>query len=1244
MVADDLFEFDRVSDISDSELQAFENAFCDEGKYELRLEAGDNEKELADVNEVIVIEDDEDVAEIPIADPKALSRHSSASQGWYGDLPDESFFEGAIQDLLASVKTETMPIQPSSNASSNTTDSAIATEPASSAESSESSSSRVLDRTGSDRATTSTKASVPNAAFTKSKSFGTSSSSNAKVGPSRPRTLSAPTSTILQKRKGRDDSPGPSVARAVRLRQEPCLIDDKSPPCKPVVIAHNAQYQQLFAARGFSIGVQWEIARFMTIVGLVKRSPHGQKDRIDYGLIQIPWLDDLEHKSCPKPDANTHIAPKTFQLLAQNILGTAAERHELSTLAFAKEDAVKVPWPELDKEEQALKNDPYGCLGGGNREDEWYGGKVHFVARLREDWQIVLEQPKLGSSNRFARRFGSARFLSIKCHSKLSGRKLVEYFKNPFILHGRVFRAYFAKEMTAFLFQTDEIVTADGRVVMPPGGMWSISRFIEWHNPLSQNQHQTMAKWAQRMALGLSNSVPGPRLLSQNIHHLPEDISPHWPAYQKQHSGETKPPSWMEMSDGCGWINRAGLNILRRLKGTPFTPTAMQGRPGGAKGLLLLHPSEAENSSPEPAMWIRPSQEKIKYDQAQACDPALLIIDVLRTSHMRIQARLSAETIINMWENGVPSQVFINLMVSGLKDRVTALTDWDRPDAPYHVWLALAQGVLAARRARWAGGEARARGYAEKDEDEEEEDEELIDVVEAIRGRSSAWWADEISGCPSALEETCMVLIDSGYRPGDCHVLREKLKQVAKTVINTYVTKYNFTVPMSCGAWIVPDPHGVLEPGEIQIRCSERSLLPPDGSDELTDFITGDVLVMRNPCKLPTDVQKVKAVVHEKLRDYVDVIVFSIKDYRHLASKLGGGDYDGDKVVAIWQKDMVDPFKNADLKYLDPPAEIDAWVKKNPMKVSDVLREKKTLDDRLDAQHNFLLMALKTPPLVGMYSMWHYQSAYVYGYDHDLTIQLGHMAGIVLDAPKTGLEVRDDIITSHRQILSSTPPRWTQTEKESEKLVMWNKPRQDIRLIPPGTPTWKKHYIMDEILHEAKKEKNKWLEYVDNLFSRHSGTDEALEEPWREAEAKAQELRAGGIPHMQEDLEAIKQHVERVAKERQERLMGDRRDSRDCVTFTDLDIEKRQDILRELSRKFATDLTKDHMKVFRKRSLEELKASYAYIHKPNNRFPFDVACRTLCHIKARSLGPYKVIEQGFYERFTVSKSFLQKSQ
>lgn len=269
-----------------------------------------------------------------------------------------------------------------------------------------------------------------------------------------------------------------------------------------------------------------------------------------------------------------------------------------------------------------------------------------------------------------------------------------------------------------------------------------------------------------------------------------------------------------------------------------------------------------------PKIWMRPSQIKIKYppNHHDPLDPSHRIIEVLRTSHMRSPARISAETIINLSENGVPSFIFEDLLKAQVREIKESLTTWEGPDAMYKLWSTVERSgaVLFSRRAREAAGEARVRGFGDRsadegDDDDKDIDEDGVEFDSVLEQRSTAWWADQTSGCPSSLEETVMVLLDSGFTPQDCPVLREKLKKVVISKIKTSTMNYRYEVLHSALAFVVPgrlsqnlhistispcnaiDHLGVLGENEIQVKSSRRNLMNSDG--QLTDIILGDVLV-----------------------------------------------------------------------------------------------------------------------------------------------------------------------------------------------------------------------------------------------------------------------------------------------------------------------------------------------------------------------------------------------------------------
>jgi RNA-dependent RNA polymerase len=265
--------------------------------------------------------------------------------------------------------------------------------------------------------------------------------------------------------------------------------------------AHSDLLQKCFDARNLSCGVQWEIARLITL----------QENPDDFSTIPINLLDHLQ-------GSNAQSAPKTAKLILEKI--HAEEAGDVPKDANARERSAKVclldspqglaylvsqaPWKELDIEEVAYHNNPEGGLGFNPDFPNWHGGKVHFRARLKNvgttkmpRYRVILERAVLGPSCLFTRRFMSKRFLTIKVPKQIlnnTDNGLFDLFLRPFILTGRVFRAWFAKDDNVFMVETDEIL--DGNTISAsrrpasPTGPCSLEAFLEWHNPINRNTNQ----------------------------------------------------------------------------------------------------------------------------------------------------------------------------------------------------------------------------------------------------------------------------------------------------------------------------------------------------------------------------------------------------------------------------------------------------------------------------------------------------------------------------------------------------------------------------------------------------------------------------------------------------------------------------------------------------------------------------------------------------------------------------------
>ncbi|KAJ7770564.1 RNA dependent RNA polymerase-domain-containing protein [Mycena metata] len=937
--------------------------------------------------------------------------------------------------------------------------------------------------------------------------------------------------------------------------------------------------------------------------------------------------DDLKQLS----GSNLEAAPRTVELLLHE-----KTRDVRLDAALAAERKAQSPWGELDTEEVMMRVNPNAALGCAEY-PTGYGGKVCFSGNIEIDdskrIKVILERCALTSSCRLYRRFGSSNFLRLRVPMKIlhaNDNGLKEFFRRPFIIFDNVFRAFYAKDGTVFLFKTGE--TYRGNSIYGSNSGLSLFQFLENFNPLKLNADQAMCKWASRFALGLSNSVPGPIIEPQQVDEVDDLLS----------------PAQSNMTDGCGMSNVAFGLAVKRSFNLERMPSALQIRHGGRKGMLLLAPDSAHDPTPRVA-FRKPSQVKITYDEAAKAHPANATIDILRIARTKCPARISPEVIINLEHNGVPATVFVGMQEMFLAQGVDDLLSWskepgrDGPEFMYKLWVAVerSENVLSARRAREAAGEARFRGYGESFKDGAQDDEEEDDMFDAAaQQRSTAWWPDYVSGCPSSLAETIMSLLDSGFTPQSLPVLRDKLKQVVLKKIKYRATHFRYEVAQSASAFVVPDFWQVLGENEIHFKSSRREFQSDDGLE--TDTVLGDVLMTRNPCKVPTDVRKVTAVNHNQLHDIVDVIVCSVKGERRLLDFLAGGDYDGDTAIVIWDKTIVGPFVNAPEKFADEPKGVKSCFTRDESTVAKFNADYASQPPEVKAAalQKYLLGALRDPSAVGQYSTYHDNAIVTQGYDNHRTVKLAYQFCKILDSPKTGYNLRPDTrIADARQYGHVLGPAWKKKTASGNAI---NSAYLQ-RTINPENRSLCRKFVMDVLNDAATSQQNRWLADAEKLFLPFEKgavvLDEDLARPWNDFQVFVNKrIRVQKDKNPKADLIAIGAHVAKMYERC--KAIKSKRQSGGQNAFTGQAIEIRQDTLRELSRDFASAPSLDQMtSIFDPVSLARLRASYAYIydHQKSNggwsRFPWDVALGDLCRIKAAALGPHKAVTMGFYERF-----------
>ncbi|KAJ6590543.1 RNA dependent RNA polymerase-domain-containing protein [Mycena vulgaris] len=1047
-------------------------------------------------------------------------------------------------------------------------------------------------------------------------------------------TMSAATCSLKRKLVA-ESSDNPSMKRLKPRKGTTMINVFKSAPIlgdmAPFIIAgfHSAKDQEIWTqVSGLPSGVLWEIARLVSM-----------------GRLTGVALQDLQELK----GSNARSAPKTVE----TILDETAREISIDD-AFAAERKSQSPWEELDLEEAALAVNPNAGLGNCPEYLTGYGGKVCFAGRVEIDKdtktvKVVLDRCTLTSSCRLCRRFGSSQFLRLKIPSKnlyASNNGLKELFQKPFAIWGSVFRSFYAHDGTVFLFRTREIYQNGAiKLLDSKHGGLTLFEFLDQFNPLKLNSSQALCKWSSRFALGLSNSVPGPVINPADVEEIDDIIS----------------PAQSNMTDGCGISNLAFNLKLRRDFNLDSTPCAVQIRHAGRKGMLLLWPDSSPDAPPKIA-FRTPSQIKINYDDEAKAHPANATVDILRLSRTKSPARISPEVIVNLEHNGVPFNVFVAMQDAYIAQGVDDLIFWakesgrDKPEHMFKLWSAVekSEGVYFARRVREAAGEARFRGLGERFEDaQQEDDEEEPEIFDkAIHERSTAWWPDYISGCPSSLAETVMALLDAGFTPQSLPVLRDKLKQIVRSKIKYRSEHFKYEVKQSASAFVVPDFWDALEEDEIHFKSSRREFQTDGGLE--TDAVIGDVLMTRNPCKVPTDVRKIKAVKHPKLHDLVDVIVCSVKGQRRLLDFLAGGDYDGDTAIVIWDKEIVDAFVNPPEKFSIEPQGVNACFTRDDTTVAKFLADnaRKSPEGKAAELQKYLLGSLRDASAVGLYSSFHDNSILTKGYDNHRTVKLAYQFCKILDSPKTGFVLRSETRNADSKLhWHPRGPAWKSRQKKGLN------DRQELnenfleRKIDPKNPMVSRPFIMDVLNNAAMAQEDKWLREAEQLFlpwetDKRTIIDPDLTQPWKSFKEFATKQEEEYDFGPSQDLATIARHVEemyaRHGKDIKYQSLKKPSQTSQSNSFTGRPIEVRQDMLRELSRDFAASPSPQQLRtIFDPVLIARLRASYAYVYdntkKYNgwSRFPWDLALGELCRIKTTALNSHKAVTIKFYERFKI---------
>ncbi|KAG2195244.1 hypothetical protein INT47_007973 [Mucor saturninus] len=908
-----------------------------------------------------------------------------------------------------------------------------------------------------------------------------------------------------------------------------------------------------------------------------------------------------------------------------------------------------------------------------------FSGMIQFKV-LSSPPTITLRAPKVEASNRLFRKFGHDRFLELKLAKSSSPfliRKHKDYFLKSFLLMHRTFRFLFVKDDTVILFATEGI----GLEPM------SIQQVIDWHMPITENWTMTMSKYASRMSLGYSSSIPTLVFKPDEIRYV-DDIYV---------NGVTSDET-LCMTDGCGIISPSAMKIIMGCQATDELPCAIQGRIAGAKGIWIISPDLDFSSGNY--IEIRKSQDKFKTGLPQedlGLDPLHYTFDLVKNSICVYPSNLNTQFIQSLSAGGVPTEVFVEI----LKEYIHRLADIVTENQNVKIlrdWVSKTGNIMNSR---WESEENTEKGLwhdIASGEDENDSgifsmapfspqngnhDDESFTSSNVLDEKAStsfpALQADaetkrnnynkinKFSGFPAGLHESIVRLLDAGFDLSNAYVAT-RVTMVFRQVMQAITIKYRIEVPQSCTITCVPDPTNTLEPGEVFLQLSSRK------KDEKTGIragqILGDVIVTRNPCGLKSDVQKVKAVDCTALRMYTDIIIFSVKGDVSLASQLSGGDYDGDIVFCCWDERIVKPFKSSS-------------VPKESERVQKAFqKDKSTLGQEIGAhsnaefaiQNSFISVTLPDGTL-GVYENWRTVLAELRSLDDPDVIYLAHMCAKLVDAPKQGLRLTSTTSSRDRTNFSKVAhPAWFMDKKNKQR-------EANMRSYKEVNNVYTMHdapcvTTMDHMYDTLLKETAAFTRYSRSLFCDEDVPykDVDLTAPWSKATQNAKTM---GGQDLVDDLDLIAKTIRQnreayttqcgeFQSQRAHYMDNIRNPSRyQANKFID-ELQSRFNNYLELEEYFAKDymdtpdplmfkssILKFDVEANNGKMLQVLKASYAYTltisSDKYNKYCYIVAYDVLRRIKAdacaslnKENGLGESVSVSTYKAFNLDRKYLRR--
>ncbi|RIA95241.1 RNA dependent RNA polymerase-domain-containing protein [Glomus cerebriforme] len=810
---------------------------------------------------------------------------------------------------------------------------------------------------------------------------------------------------------------------------------------------------------------------------------------------------------------------------------------------------------------------------------------------------ITLNPPKLGNSKRYYRLLSSERFLHLKIKDinnfdDNQKSKLKNFLLFPLSLAGRVYEFLYAKSDILYYFATS------GLDISNPISIWQV---INYNLPIEFNKNMTSSRFFSHMSLGFSKTTPSITFEQKEIRYI-KDITINGQCF----------------TDGCAAISSAAMKEIGEILGCHETPSAIQGGIGGAKGVWYIDPCKDLSGN----KWIELRESQIKYNHN--FDDDFVHLRTLEVLHVACSptspGTLNSQFIRVLYNGGVSVNVFLKKMKDYIEKAKSEVVGCDDPHSLI-MWVMNNSNVMKRRLGLLHDH------FKEESDDENNEIDTSIDLGSEIYA---------LSGFPNSPSEKCIQMLQAGFTPSTCPYLAKNLKVVLSSTLKSFFTKYRVDVPLSRLLICIADPTQTLKPGEVFIQLNSGA-----GRDERTGLqfgiIEDDVILARNPCRLPSDIVKAKAVKNINLCNYYNVVIFPVNadlvDNVPLATYMSGGDYDGDKIFCCWDPKIVEAYKNSQPSPLDP--RVENAFDKNKQTIDTLLS---TNSNRIESKLQEIILNsyfedLETPR--DLYDYWHKLQSSEFGMSNEESIYLSQMCAKLIDATKQGLTIKPSVQQRDSEIFRKlSVPYWVGKDRDNKSKIN----RQE----SIGGDNFGVKDIMDLLCISIEKEMNKINSKEFSVAEIKTGPDPHIYKFWYNELMRAQQMEEGLYL---EDLNLISAYVMQIAqtynkryaqtfedrdkKENEQQSSGHSYKLNEELKSIDYEclkkflntppIEKYKSNIFKLLKDRRSTMTEDPLFMFEL----QLKAASLYLSsvskKPDGQACWVIAFRILCNIKSQML-------------------------